>query len=375
MTMRLARTAAILTATVFLVAAAWAQGPQEQALRLYEEAMARYEARDFAGALAIMDRAFALDPSPVYERFRAWCIFRGGDEALGLRRLEALSARSDLAADAARDTARSLARMRAQARHGSLLLKGEPGAWPLGYELFLDGQRLAPGALGVPQRLVVGSHELVVQGPTGRKRTALRIAAGETRELEVMPEGRVRLSGLPEGAAVEVDGAARAGEELELPPGEHILRVAQEGEVLLERRVRVEAGQSMVVLVPPREPAPAPARFSAGALSVGATGLLATGIGIWLLSSAGSDYRILGRPEVASDGRVRNLSQSEAFAAEADLRAGARRKERAGLGLVIGGGLAAGGGLLWWLLTRTHHPSPAAAILLSPRGVDLHGRF
>ncbi len=134
---------------------------------------------------------------------------------------------------------------------------------PPGARIYVDGElqdERAPVKVGA---VVVGLEHFVVaemQGATAQAQRITLEGEGEHRTLRfdfqnVLRPARIELEGLPEGAAVEIDGQARSSGPLSVQPGvPHTVSVNLHGRELLRREVIPEAGEVVELRVPePRE--------------------------------------------------------------------------------------------------------------------------
>lgn len=189
-----------------------------------------------------------------------------------------------------------------------------------------------------------------------------------------IPRLEVRLApGAPADARIEIDGRpSRAGERVELDPGEHVVRAVAGGVAPVERRVRLEEGPSPppLELAFAAEPGPASAATRGsivpGAITLGVGAAAVVGGGV------GGVYALVLAGEV-NDGCVGNLCRrsDEGKADDAGTLA------RVATGLLIGGAVVSAAGIVL-LVVRPGGSSgdgARAALTLGPGSARVAVRF
>ncbi len=128
-----------------------------------------------------------------------------------------------------------------------------------------------------------GDHVAVWEGDDGARgeaRFTLRVGEGP-RDVSIVPAvGTLVVASQPAGE-VSLDGAAvGAGSRLELrlPPGDHTVRIEAPGRTPLERRLRLDPGETLMLAATLGE-GPTPARFRPAAHTLLALGLAAGAAG------------------------------------------------------------------------------------------------
>ncbi len=366
---RAALTLALCAALLWVPRSVAASDPEREALRHYERASKLYKAASYEDALEQIEKAHALDPRPIYEGFRAWCVFRAGDQAEGVRIMERLAASAAIAPEQAREFGAALGRMLKRAGRARVRVETDRA----GVIARLDGETLGATEMTSGREVLPGSHHVeLVDGEHVLRRT-LRVLPGAIETVAYAPRGTVEIAGVAGDALVLVDGRAlaeRGPGRHELAAGRHSIKVVSGNRTVLSRVVDLQPG-AHELLQRPDEPAADEEPPQAGQaptasepatrqgrslwpLVVGGGGLLVAAGGVALHLSAPAS----GSPVPAEGGVVSTSAQGDAVAGE-DEGAGQRTAAYVLYGV---GAAAVAGGALWYLLDD---PVPEAA--LAPR--------
>ena len=351
---------------------ALASDPERAALEHYQRASKLYKAARYEAALEQIEEARALDPRPVYEGFRAWCVFRSGDQAEGVRIIERLAASAAIEPKQKREFEAALGRMLKRAGRARVRVETER----VGVHAKVDGKALTATEMTSGREVLPGSHRVEILDGEKVLRRTVRVLPGAIEAVTYSPRGVVEIAGVAEDALVFVDGRAlarRGPGRLELPAGSRSVKVVSGNRTVLSRIVDLKPGaHEMLVLeegppesssVPPPEPRPEapPEGRSAWPFVVGGGGLLAAvGGAVLHLTAAEGESR-----SPADGGVVSTSAQGDALAAGDD-GSGQRTAAYVLYGV---GGAAVTGAVLWYLLQDPGAQDAAAAprLLLIPR--------
>lgn len=338
--------------------------PSSEAYKLYEKARQTYRAKDFERAREMVEKAYDLSPQIEFEAFAAWCVFRVGDQARGLRTLEALTKRGDLDRRTKRDLTAHLIKMRSEASSVQVkIIRAQQET-----RLRLNGQLMDLDD-NSSISLAPGSHIFLFEGQYGTEEQKLSIPAQETFEVHQSTPGRVFLLNAPQGLVVEAMGRILVQRPLILVPGTHALRFLLDGRPIHEQKIVLpSAGSTRIDLRPFVEASlPEGGRLSLGSESSSSSRLgpmILTGAGLlslgiagffhWKAKSTWSDLR--GMDEGPND-IFTGLSQEQAFQ---DYSAGQPSITKARIFYGVGAIFVLGGGA-WWLYSNH-----------SDRPIDLH---
>lgn len=235
---------------------------------LLARAVTQFDEGDFEAAARTLDQGLKAAPEPsIGARLRLYqgllLASTGKELPADVRFTEALRLDPLVEPDAARVKGRLVERFRAvRARlTGVLEARSRPGA-----RVFLDGQELGPAPLR--QAVGVGRHVVEARGEGSARSAPATVVVGPDRvtvvDLEVQAaEGTLRLTSVPPGAEVRVDGrpAGLTPATLALPAGEHQVAMLS-GEAEWRETVLVVEGRESVrhaVLAVSQAAAPKPA--------------------------------------------------------------------------------------------------------------------
>ena len=360
---------ALVAATLFFLAnpgmpPALAKPDAAGALRHYERADGLYKSGDFAVALSAIEQAITLDPLPIYEGFRAWCVFRLGDQAEGLRIMELLSLRRGIGAREREDFRAAAARMRSKADMAPLtVVVFEPG-----FVVRVDGGEPMDAFVGARTVAVLtGSHEVEAVGGSGALRRHFRVEQGAGARAYFPEVGVALLEPARPGASLEIDGKATqciASRFCPVPTGEHRLELRAGGQVLWSRKTSLRAGEELLVGASPAPPLTVSEPTSEALVPMWAKhvsavgGAVAAGAAAWLHVSAESDASDL-KAELSASGPLELSGQDQALRDRDSVH-----DRRVAAGVLYGaGGLLLGAALLGYLLDD---PAPEVEASLAP---------
>jgi hypothetical protein len=232
-----------------------ARGPQlEEAKALsrrhFESGIRLYEDRNFSGALAEFEAAYARFPSASALQNVALCqkqLYRYSEAKETLLRL--LTTHGDDLATAERSTVRE-----AIAELASLVGSVRLTVAPPTASVTLDGRTLSPVELGQPISLDVGEHRIVAEAegfaPLVR---AFRVSGGHVESIAltlVEMTGLVEILAPDPQTAIAIDGrpVAFASFTGRLSPGSHFVQIYREGFEPYEEQIDVVVGQKLRIV-------------------------------------------------------------------------------------------------------------------------------
>jgi hypothetical protein len=351
--------------------------PTKNAYNLFEKARLSYRAKDFARAKELALEANKLSTQIEFETFAAWCVFRAGDQALGIRTLEALSARESNNQRAERDLGGHLIKMRSEASRVQVkvVLRSQTTT------LRVNGQN---SNLDETQILALapGTHHFEFESEHGIENQELSVPPLETFEVYQSQPGQVRFLNAPEGLTVEVLGRVLNQRSLILVPGTYTLKFRLRDQAIHETKVVLPpAGRTRIDLGPyvespssqnltQRTPANSSQRSHLVPIIITSAGLLSLGLGgffHWKAESVWSDLRGVER---SSSGIHQGLSQEQAFK---DYSEGLPSLTMAQAFYGAGAALLIGGGALW--LFNSNTTDPGIAILNRGNTLVVSGSF
>ena len=303
------RWAGILALTLFastttpLVAEA---SPTKQAYKLYEQARQSYRAKDFHRAHELVKEAQALSPQIEFETFSAWCVFRAGDEASGLRSLSMLLEKEGMTKRQTRDLEAHLLKMRSAATKVRIEIEF----------LLADSQLLINGVEYKPD-------------PAGR----LSLNPGShTFEFVHSEHREIQNHIIPKTTEFKIQQSK--------PPQSHPEPALTEPEPTVQLASPVEQKTTKSALAP---------------IILTGSGVLLVGLGTFFQWRANSSWSALRAMEKQSNGVYTGLSQHQAFD---DYSEGYQAITLARSFYGVGGALVLAG-ISWWLYGSSEAPETA----------------
>jgi hypothetical protein len=228
------------------------EAANEKALsrRHFESGIKLYEDRNYSGALAEFEAAYARYPSASALQNVALCqkqLYRYSEAKETLLRL--LGSHGEELAQEERTTVRD-----AVAELASLVGSVRFNVAPSAATVVLDGRTLSPTELAHPISLDVGEHRVVVEAegfaPLAR---VFRVSGGHVESLALTlleTTGLVEIVAPDAQTAIAIDGrpVAYASFTGRLPPGPHFVQVYREGFEPYEEQIDVVIGQKLRVV-------------------------------------------------------------------------------------------------------------------------------
>jgi len=350
------RIAVLLFALIFgLSANLNAKTPDvEKGLDSYERAMEFYSAADYGQAKKAIEEAHKHDPRPVYLGFRAWCVFRLGDEAEGLRIMNTLSRSKGFSSEERLDFEAAVSRMRDHAGIANLNFRIE------GQEVrvIVNGESKVPESPQYSLSLVPGSHAITFQHGKDEKTHDIYLEANQFMELTYEAPATIKLDKKFKGHILRINDLAVTLDDsmaIQWKAGQSQIKVEKEGLEIIAKNLALSPGQTITLDYPTHQTRPVASTTSSAIgsdrntwliptlMGISGTGLIAGGI--YLHDQASTNAKALDQLKPTANNKVYSMSQSEALARYHD----SQRQSRSALILYSVGGAALSGAILWAL--------------------------
>ena len=336
----------------------------EKGLDSYERAMEFYSAADYGQAKKAIEEAHKHDPRPVYLGFRAWCIFRLGDEAEGLRIMNTLSRSKGFSSEERLDFEAAVSRMRDHAGIANLNFRIEGQD----VRVIVNGESKVPESPQYSLSLVPGSHAITFQYGKDEKTHDIYLEANQFMELTYEAPATIRLDKKFKGHTLHINDRLVALDdsmEIQWRAGESQIKVEKEGKEIVAKKLLLNPGKTITLSYP----APQPKSVASPTATATATrpiqspwlipslmGIAGTGLiagGVYLHDQASTNAKALDQLKPTANNKVYSMSQSEALGRYQD----SQRQNRSALILYSLGGAALSGAILWALWPKAHSES------------------
>jgi len=333
-----------------------------------------YSATKYSEAKKAIEEAHRVDPRPVYLGFRAWCIFRIGDQVEGLRIMNQLSQSTDLSAEERLDFEAAVSRMQDHAGSAQLNLRTEG----TGIETLLDGTPRLLKSAEETISIVPGSHSVVFRYAGEEKVHEIFVDIDQLLELSFQAPATIKFDPGFSGSILYIDDTLYdfpTSLTLQVKAGAHQLKLMRQDREVLKKKLVLKPGEEhFVASPPPTAIARSEIRGAQTKTWILPTALVATGAsliagGVYFHDQASVNANSVNDLKPAADSHVYSMSQDEAVSRYND----SRLQNRTATALFVLGGATISGALLWsWL---SPDAPPAAAVGLSHDSLWLQGSF
>ncbi len=353
----------------------WARSGSDSdaAFSYYESARKLYRAGNFEAAVVEISKAEKLNSLPAYTVFRAWCVYKIGDQTQGISTVKALLEDKSLSRRDRREFQSVLKRMNATAQMVNIAIHSRTRL----AQIWLNGVRLEDQQAQQAVPSIVGTQIVELWHGKIHIRKEVFISDQKNRPIQIdLPGGDLVLRNIPAESKVLLNGTdigTPPDEGWRLVPGSYHLAITMGHVALLAQTVQITTGAEEAILVGvPREaralPRSSRRRWAGLTGAIGVLGLIGA---VLVHASADND---LSRAGQAFDSATGKTLHSQFYSFDLYER-GHQKIDNATLLYGVSSAMVVGS-VLWWFLD--HNPSsttPRSSLFISPTGASMGWSF